>query len=98
MKIKNEFLLEAGHNLPFFKIFSVSHDLESSDVMTLQDSLYPLPPRENQDFRVVGSSELHLTVEYFDFVQVDEIDNVPEATTESFLLYDLMFLSLPIIN
>ncbi|XP_075258484.1 uncharacterized protein LOC142350519 [Convolutriloba macropyga] len=37
--------------------------------MTLQDSLYPLPPRENQDFRVVGSSELHLTVEYFDFVQ-----------------------------
>ncbi|XP_075258482.1 uncharacterized protein LOC142350517 [Convolutriloba macropyga] len=61
-----------------YEITSVSHNLLSSDVMTTEDSLYPLPPSEDPDYRVVDSSELTLTVEYFGFVQYLIVTIEPE--------------------
>ena len=57
--------------------------------MNVEDSLYPLPPRELPDSRVVASSELKLTVEYFGFVQVSAFNHILKVAEIKIVFYTI---------
>ncbi|XP_075254480.1 uncharacterized protein LOC142345915 [Convolutriloba macropyga] len=66
--LHNSIQLTAGRKYTY-EIRAVSHGLYSSDVMTIEDSPNPLPPRENSTARVVGAREITMAIEYFGVTQ-----------------------------
>ncbi|XP_075247452.1 uncharacterized protein LOC142340646 [Convolutriloba macropyga] len=60
-----------------YEITSLSHGLQSSDVMTVEDSTYPLPPIENEAARIVDGSSITLFVQYTGFVQPQHLVHRP---------------------
>ncbi|XP_075258494.1 uncharacterized protein LOC142350529 [Convolutriloba macropyga] len=60
-----------------FEVTSISHGLTSSEVMTIEDSTHPLPPEDNPNGRIVGTSELTMAVQYSGPVQALKVSLFP---------------------